>query len=53
MCIKRIYRIDIYSFSDTEVFKLIMSASEYDIIIPVSTFVKSAFKHRGSIVLYF
>ena len=31
-----------YSFSDTEIFKL-MSASEYNVIIPVSTYVKSAF----------
>ena len=41
--------IDLDSFSETEVFKLIMSASEYDIMIPVSTFVKSAFKHRDNV----
>ena len=29
-----------------------MNASEYDISIPVSTFVKSAFKHRDNVDVF-
>jgi predicted house-cleaning noncanonical NTP pyrophosphatase (MazG superfamily) len=43
-CLKEIY--DMEDLSDTELFLLIMSVCEYDTIIPVISYVNSAFNRR-------